>query len=49
MCSDGCSCFGFNSRIEMCRIHKSCDPSTITVGEHGWRYFMYTGKHEHCT
>jgi hypothetical protein len=44
-CGDGCSCFGFNSNTNMCRTYTSCDSSTITVGEPGWRYFLCTGKH----
>jgi hypothetical protein len=42
-CSEGCTCFGFNSNTKMCRIHESCDSSVISIGEPGWRYF--TGKH----
>lgn len=41
-CINGCECFSFNSRSNMCRLYihrSSCDPSNMTVSEAGWRSY----------
>jgi hypothetical protein len=42
-CDELCACFGFNPRLEKCRIHQSCDPSDMTVNEAGWGYYCPDG------
>nr|XP_034322235.1 fibrinogen-like protein A isoform X2 [Crassostrea gigas] len=40
MCDINCGCFGFNSLVEKCRIHRSCDLVNMTSTENGWRYYL---------
>lgn len=40
MCDINCGCFGFNSLVEKCRIHRSCDFVNMTMTECGWKYYQ---------
>ncbi|XP_065940724.1 fibrinogen-like protein A isoform X1 [Magallana gigas] len=40
MCDINCGCFGFNSLVEKCRVHRSCDVVNMTSTEDGWKYYQ---------
>nr|XP_034320663.1 ryncolin-4-like [Crassostrea gigas] len=40
MCDINCGCFGFNSLVEKCRIHRSCDLVNLSSTEDGWKYYQ---------
>jgi hypothetical protein len=43
MCSGLCTCFGFNSQFQKCRIYRSCDLLDMAIDETGWRNFHPEG------
>lgn len=45
MCGVNYGCFGFNSLVEKCRIHHSCDPVDMTSVKNGWRYYLIDRKY----
>ncbi|XP_034322237.1 fibrinogen-like protein A [Magallana gigas] len=40
MCDINCGCFGFNSLVKKCRIHRSCVFVNMISTEDGWRYYQ---------
>nr|XP_034322236.1 fibrinogen-like protein A [Crassostrea gigas] len=46
MCDINCGCFGFNSLVKKCRIHRSCILVNMTSTEDGWRYYQISAPQD---